>query len=42
VTNQNGKIISQEIFRHVMSADVIFGKQLFLLAEKDPAYQKGI
>ena len=33
---------NREIFKHVMSADLIFGKQLFLLAEKDPRYQKGI
>lgn len=33
---------NKEIFKHVMSADLIFGKQLFLLAEKDPRYQKGI
>ena len=30
-----------EIFRDVMSADLIFGKKLFLLAEKDPRYIKG-
>ena len=33
---------NKEIFQHVMSSDIIFGKQLFLLAEKDPNYQKGI
>ena len=33
---------NREIFKHVMSADVAFGKQLFLLAEKNPAYLKGI
>lgn len=33
---------NKEIFHHVMSSDIIFGKQLFLLAEKDPSYQKGI
>ncbi|MCX8118181.1 MAG: class I SAM-dependent methyltransferase [Desulfobacterota bacterium] len=29
---------NREIFRHTMSADLIFGKKLFLLAEKDPGY----
>ncbi len=29
-----------EIFRHVMSADVVLGKTLYLLAEKDPSYVK--
>jgi len=33
---------NREIFKHVMSADVAFGKQLFMLAEKNPAYLKGI
>jgi hypothetical protein len=33
---------NKEIFQHVMSADLVFGKQLFVLAEKDPRYQKGI
>jgi len=32
---------NREIFRHVMSADLIFGKKLFLLAEKDPGYLRG-
>jgi 2-polyprenyl-3-methyl-5-hydroxy-6-metoxy-1,4-benzoquinol methylase len=31
---------NKEIFRHVMSADLIFGKKLFVLAEKDPSYRK--
>lgn len=33
---------NKEIFKHVMSADVVFGKQLFVLAEKNPSYLKGI
>jgi 2-polyprenyl-3-methyl-5-hydroxy-6-metoxy-1,4-benzoquinol methylase len=33
---------NKEIFRHVVSADIAFGKQLFVLAEKNPSYQKGI
>jgi len=33
---------NREIFQHVMSACLLFGKQLFLLAEKDPSYWKGI
>jgi SAM-dependent methyltransferase len=33
---------NREIFKHVMSADVAFGKQLFVLAEKNPSYLKGI
>lgn len=33
---------NREIFRHVMSADLIFGKKLLVLAEKEPNYQKGI
>jgi 2-polyprenyl-3-methyl-5-hydroxy-6-metoxy-1,4-benzoquinol methylase len=31
---------NRETFRHVLSADLIFGKKLFLTAEKDPGYQK--
>jgi SAM-dependent methyltransferase len=30
------------IFQHVMSADLVFGKQIFLLAERDASYLKGI
>ncbi len=33
---------NREIFKHVMKLDMAFGKQLFILAEKDPSYQKGI
>lgn len=33
---------NKEIFQHVMSADVAFGKQLFVLAEKNPSCLKGI
>lgn len=33
---------NREIFKQVLSADLTFGKQLFILAEKDPAYKKGI
>lgn len=40
--NPNQKKRSKEVFRHVMSADLIFGKKLFLLSEKDPTYWKGI
>jgi hypothetical protein len=32
----------REILGHVLSADLLLGKQLFLLAEKDPNYKKGI
>lgn len=39
--NPNQKEKNREIFRHVMSTDLIFGKKLFLLAEKDPGYIKG-
>jgi len=31
---------NREIFRHVLSADVLFGKKLFVVAEKDPTYVK--
>lgn len=31
---------NQEILNHVMSADLLFGKKLFLMAEKDPQYFK--
>jgi hypothetical protein len=31
---------NREIFRHVLSADMLFGKKLFVVAEKDPAYVK--
>lgn len=40
--NPNQKERNKEVFQHVMSADLIFGKKLFLLAEKDPSYRKGI
>lgn len=33
---------NREIFKHVISADLVFGKQLFVLAEKNPSYLKGI
>lgn len=33
---------NREIFRHVMSADLILGKKLFLLAQKEPHYRKGL
>ena len=33
---------NKEILRHVMSADIIFGKKLNVLAEKDSSYQRGI
>jgi len=39
--NPNQKEKNRGIFRDVMSADLIFGKKLFLLAEKDPRYIKG-
>lgn len=38
--NSAQKERNREIFRHTMSADLIFGKKLFLLAEKDPRYLK--
>ncbi len=31
---------NREIFRHVLSGDMLFGKKLFVLAEKEPAYVK--
>lgn len=31
---------NREIYRHVISADMLFGKKLFLVAEKDPTYVK--
>jgi len=31
---------NKEILNHVLSADLIFGKKLFLVAEKDPRYVK--
>ncbi|MCX8110055.1 MAG: class I SAM-dependent methyltransferase [Syntrophorhabdaceae bacterium] len=31
---------NKEILRHVMSLDLLFGKYLYLLAEKDPSYLK--
>ncbi len=31
---------NKEILRHVMSADLIFGRKLFIMAEKDPLYLK--
>lgn len=31
---------NKEIFRHVMSPDLLFGKHLYLLAERDPSYLK--
>jgi hypothetical protein len=33
---------NRKIFQRVMSADLVFGKQIFLLAEKDSSYLKGI
>jgi hypothetical protein len=32
---------NREILRHVLSTDLIFGKKLFLMGEKDPQYVKG-
>jgi 2-polyprenyl-3-methyl-5-hydroxy-6-metoxy-1,4-benzoquinol methylase len=32
---------NREILKHVLSADLILGKKLFLMAEKDPQYVKG-
>lgn len=32
---------NREILNHVLSADLLFGKKLFLVAEKDPRYIKG-
>ncbi len=31
---------NKEIFRHVLSADMLFGKKLFIVAGKDPTYVK--
>ncbi len=33
---------NKEILNHVLSPDLLFGKKLFLLAEKDPLYRKAI
>jgi len=40
-TNPMQKGRNEEILKHILSADLIFGKKLFLLAEKDPGYIKG-
>jgi hypothetical protein len=31
---------NKEVLNHVLSADLLFGKKLFLVAEKDPRYVK--
>lgn len=40
--NSRQKKRNEEIFQHVMSPDLIFGKKLFVLAEKDSGYRKSI
>ncbi len=32
---------NRDVLAHVLSADLLFGKKLFLVAEKDPSYLKG-
>jgi 2-polyprenyl-3-methyl-5-hydroxy-6-metoxy-1,4-benzoquinol methylase len=40
--NLEQKERNKELFKHVTSFDLIFGKKLFLIAEKDPRYLKTI
>jgi SAM-dependent methyltransferase len=39
--NSNQRERNREILRHVLSGDLILGRKLFLMAEKDPRYIKG-
>jgi hypothetical protein len=38
--NREQRVRNQEILKHVLSADLLFGKKLFVLAEKDHHYKK--
>lgn len=38
--NREQRVRNQDILRHVLSADLLFGKKLFVLAEKDRHYKK--
>lgn len=38
--NREQSVRNQEILKHVLSADLLFGKKLFVLAEKDHHYKK--
>ena len=40
--NLGQKKRNEEIFHHVISPDLIFGKKIFLLAEKDSSYRRNI
>jgi SAM-dependent methyltransferase len=39
--NSNQRERNREILRHVLSGDLILGRKLFLMAEKDPQYVRG-
>lgn len=39
--NNEQRARNREIFRHILSSDLLYGKKLFLLAEKDEHYLKG-
>jgi SAM-dependent methyltransferase len=38
--NKEQRVRNQDIVKHVLSADLLFGKKLFVLAEKDHRYKK--
>lgn len=38
--NREQRVRNQEIVKHVLSADLLFGKKLFVFAEKDHLYKK--
>jgi SAM-dependent methyltransferase len=38
--NREQRVRNQEIVKHVLSAELLFGKKLFVLAEKDHRYKK--
>jgi SAM-dependent methyltransferase len=38
--NREQRVRNQDIIKHVLSADLLFGKKLFVLAEKDHRYKK--
>jgi SAM-dependent methyltransferase len=39
-TNREQRVRNHDIVKHVLSADLLFGKKLFVLAEKDHLYKK--
>ena len=39
--NNEQRTRNREIFRHILSSDLLYGKKLFLLAEKDEHFLKG-